>query len=167
MCKKLKQNYCKNLYTNQPNTMLQYYIICVGDGNNFKNNSKNSIWAVKSRQISFLTHVKKGDKLWFIKYREKGDREHGKLLAVADFVSKNIRVIGPNNDELGWDDTGGFCDVEIHFNNLYNLSNHDLYTGLKYQNAICPHEHIDTTLLINLSIEYEYISRYSMITRTL
>lgn len=97
--------------------MSNHYILRVGDGNNFKNGSNVSIWAVNSRNKSFLKKVKEGDKLWFVKNKEKGDIHNGKIIAVADFVSKNERVIGPliaitpSNDELKWDEKGGFCDV--------------------------------------------------------
>lgn len=138
----------------------KYYIICLGNGDNFKNNSNNSIWAVNSRQVSFLNKVKKGHKLWFIQHNSK-------IIAVADFISKNKRVIGSNNNELGWDDKEDFCDIEIHFNNLYNLTNSNLFISQKYPNAICPHEHINWNVLASLAIEYEYISKYSIITRTM
>ena len=153
--------------------MSNHYILRVGDGNNFKNSSNVSIWGVKSRNKSFLKKVKEGDKLWFIKNKEKGDIYNGKTIAVAEFVSKNERVIGPlisitpNNDELGWDDKGEFCDVEIHYNNLYNLTDCNLFTGQNNQTTICEYDNIKDGLLVNLIVEYEYISKYSKITKTM
>jgi hypothetical protein len=153
--------------------MSKHYILRVGDGNNFKNSSNVSIWAVKLRNKSFLKKVKEGDKLWFVKNKEKGDIYNGKIIAVADFVSKNERIVGPlisitpNNDELGWDDKGGFYDVEIHYNNLYNLTDCNLFTGQNNQTTICEYDNIKTGLLVNLIVEYEYISKYSKITKTM
>lgn len=153
--------------------MSKHYILRVGDGVNFKNSSDVSIWAVKSRNKSFLKKVKEGDILWFVKNKEKGDMYPGKIIAVANFVSKNQRIVGPliaitpNNDELGWDEKGGFCDVEIHYNNLYNLTDCNLFTGQNNQTTICEYDNIKDNLIVNLIVEYEYISKYSKITKTM
>ena len=153
--------------------MQNHYILRVGDGNNFINSSNISIWGVKSKNKTFLKKVKEGDKLWFVKNKEKGDIYYGKIIAVADFVSKNERIIGPlieitpTDDELGWDDKGLFCDVEIHYNNLYNLTDCNLFTGQKNQTTICEYNNIKDELLINLIIEYELIIKYSKITKTM
>jgi hypothetical protein len=148
--------------------MSKHYILRVGDGINFTNSSNvYNTWAVKSRNKSFLEKVKTGDKLWFIKNKTKGDIHAGKIIAVVDFVSKNDRVIGPlisttpDNELLGWDDKGGFCDIEIHYNNLYNLTDCELYTGQKFQTTVCEYDNIKEGLLVNLVIEYEYICKYS------
>ena len=60
--------------------MLKHYILRVGDGNNFKNSSNVSIWAVNSRHKSFITKVKEGDKLWFVKNKEEGQIFNGKII---------------------------------------------------------------------------------------
>jgi len=130
-----------------------------------------SIWAIKSKYKTFLKNVKVGDKLWFVKNKEKGDVYNGKIIAVVDFVSKNERVIGPllsttpNNDDLGWDEKGGHCDIELHYNNLYNLTDCNLFTGQKGQSTLCHYDNIKEKLLVNLIIEYEYISKYSKVTK--
>lgn len=153
--------------------MSKHYILRVGDGNNFKNSSNVSIWGVKSRNKSFLKKVKEGDKLWFVKNKEKDDDKNGKIIAVADFVSKNERDIGPlisitpNNDELGWDKKGDFCDIEIHYNNLYNLTDCHLFTGQNNQTIICDYDNIKKSLSVDLIVEYENICKYSKITRTM
>ena len=151
--------------------MLKHYILRVGDGNNFKNSSNVSIWAVNSRSKSFITKVKEGDKLWFVKNKEEGQIFNGKIIAVADFVSKNERIIGPliaitpTNNELNWDNRGGFCDIEIHYNNLYNLSDCELFTGQNNQTTISDYDNIKNNLLVDLNVEYKYISKYSKITK--
>lgn len=151
--------------------MSKHYILRVGDGNNFKSSSNVSIWAVKSRYKSFLQKVKEGDKLWFIKNKERNDTYNGRIIAVANFVSKNERCVGPlisitpNNDELGWDEKGGFCDIEIHYNNLFNLTECNLFTGQKNQTTICEYDNIQDGLLLDLITEYEYICKYSKITK--
>ena len=141
--------------------MPNHFILRVGDGINFKNSSKHSTWAVKSRYISFLENVKEGDIFT------------GKIIAVAEFVSKNKRDTGPllsltpTDDELGWDKLGKYYDVEIHYTNLYNLTDCKLFTGQKNQTTICEYDKIKEGLLLNLIVEYEYVSKYSKITRTM
>lgn len=151
--------------------MVKHYILRVGDGNNFINSSNVSIWAVNSRYRSFITNVKEGDKLWFVKNRVEGQIFNGKIIAVADFVSKNERIIGPlitltpTNSELNWDDIGGFCAIEIHYNNLYNLSECELFTGQNNQTTICDYDNIKHNLIVDLDVEYKYILKYSNIRR--
>lgn len=145
-----------------------YHILRVGDGNNFRNSSHRSIWAVKETKTGFVNNVKEGDILWFIRNKVKGQKGNGKVIAVATFVSKNKRVIGPllsitpTNDELGWDEKGGFCGVELHYKNLYNLTDCKLFTGQKNQTTIC--EYSNCKLSVNLVVEYEYICKYLQIT---
>ena len=151
--------------------MVKHYILRVGDGNNFINSSNVSIWAVNSRYRSFITNVTEGDKLWFVKNRVEGQIFNGKIIAVADFVSKNERIIGPliaitpTNNELNWDNRGGFCDIEIHYNNLYNLSDYELFTGQNNQTTISDYDNIKHNLIVDLDVEYKYILKYSNIRR--
>ncbi len=151
--------------------MAQHYILRVGNGKNFVNSSHLGIWVVKSKNKTFLASVKEGDILWFVRNKESCDISTGKVIAVVQFVSANKRNIGgplisitPDNDELGWDEMGGDCDIEIHYNNLYNLTNCSLYTGQNNQTTICAYENVKERLLVNLIVEYEYIVRYSNIT---
>ena len=46
--------------------MTKYYILRVGDGDNFANSRNLKMWAIQSRYKTFLKKVKTGDKLWFI-----------------------------------------------------------------------------------------------------
>jgi hypothetical protein len=142
--------------------MSNHYILRVGNSNNFKNSSNVSIWAVKPRNKSFLKKVKEGDKLWFVKNKEKCDIHNGKIIAVADFVSKNKR--DRTDDELNWDKKGANYTIEIQYNNLYNLTDCNLFTGQNNQTTICEYNHVKNELLVNLITEYEYIYKYSKIT---
>jgi len=150
--------------------MTNHFILRVHDGKNFMNSSSQSIWAVKSKNKSFLNKVKEGDKLWFIKKKEKNDINTGKIIAVVDFVSKNNREIRPlisitpNNTELGWDDKGGFCDIEIHYTNLYNVLECNIFTGQKNQTTVCDYDNLKEKLLVDLDSEYENIVKYSKVT---
>jgi len=114
--------------------MPNHFLLRVGDGNNFRNSSNVSTWAVKQRNKSFLKQAKEGDKLWFIQ-KKKGDINNGKIIAVADFVSKHERVTGPllsitpSNDDLGWDDKGGFCDSDREPNKKKRFYCEDCFCG--------------------------------------
>ena len=149
--------------------MAKHYILRVGDGENFRKGSEVNTWAVRSGNTGFLKNVNPGDKLWFITKKQKGDVHRGKIIAVADFVAKNMRVFGPlistskTNEDLGWDEKGGVCDVEIHYNNLYNLTECKLFTGQKNQTTISAYDNFKERLLVNLEVEYEYICKYSKI----
>jgi hypothetical protein len=146
--------------------MSNNYLLRVGNGNNFMNSVPLSIWACKSKYKTFLSNVKEGDKLWFIRNKQKGSPHNGKVIAVADFVCKNKRETGPlvsitpDNEELGWDQVGDTCDIEIHYTNLYLLNECNLYTGQNGQSAVVEYEHIKEKCLVNLCVEYEYIVKY-------
>ena len=151
--------------------MEKHYILRVGNGNNFINSSDKFVWAINSKYKTFLKTVKPGDKLWFVRKKEKKDTEYGKIIAVANFVSKNQRepgpllAITPTNEELGWDKKGDDCDIEIKYNNLYNLTECNLFIGKHIQTTICQYDNIQKGNLTNLIVEYEYIIKYSKITR--
>ena len=142
------------------------WLLRVGDGGNLKRSSKFRIWGVSSRIAvgkHFIENVKPGDRLWFVK-----SKSHGKLVAVATYRSHNIREFGPlidvslSNEELGWSDpSGGDCDVEIHYSELYGLSNCELLTHIKGPATIRKY---DEKCRVNLAVEYSYIVRYSRVT---
>lgn len=147
-----------------------HYLLRVGDGINFMNSSNKGIWAVKSWNKSFLKNVKEGDILWFIRSKKPEDISTGRIIAVATFHTKNERIFGPlistaTNDELGWDEKGVNCDIEIHYTNLYNLLSCQLFTGQRGQQVITNYHKIKDDLLVNLIVEYEYICKYANITK--
>ena len=141
------------------------WLLRVGDGENFKRSSRYRIWGISSKWKTFLQDVKPGDRLWFVK-----NNSQGKLIAVATYRSHNLREFGPlidvslNNEELGWvdqSDKGGDWDVEVHYSDLYGLSECDLLTHIKGQTTIRKY---DETCRVNLAVEYSYIVRYSRVT---
>lgn len=111
----------------------EHYLLRVGDGNHFRSSAPKFIWGVhnKTAMKGVLNRLKKGDILWFVLGASKG-----KLLAVAEYVSHNERVTGPlvalteTNEELGWTETHGNWDVEIHYKGLKFLDI-DVLTGIK------------------------------------
>lgn len=147
--------------------MTTHWILRCGDGENLKNSSKYKIWGISSKisvNKHFLKNVKPGDILWFVK-----SKSQGKLVAVAIYRSHNSRVFGPlidisrTNEELGWTGSGKdwTADIELHYSDLYGLSNCELLTHIKGPATIRKY---DEKCRVNLPIEYSYIVRYSKVT---
>jgi len=147
--------------------MNTHWILRIGDGKNFTNSSKYKIWGINSTSSLGKYFVKEGDILWFVK-----SKSHGKIFAVATFVSQNKRQIGPlidismTNDELGWagDGVEWTCDTEIHYSNLFGLSNCDIFANIKGCATIRKY---DEKIELNLPDEYQKILKYSKITTQL
>jgi len=138
------------------------WILRAGDGENFLNSSDYRIWGINSSLKCgkhFLKNVKQGDRLWFVTSNSKG-----KLIAVGTYKSHNERVLGPlvnttmTNEELGWTGEGPdwTSETEVHYTNLYLLSNCNLLTHLKGNVTIRKY---NKKCSINLPTEYENILR--------
>ena len=146
------------------------WLLRVGDGNNLVRSSKHKIWGIQSSNSFgkfFIRTVKPGDRLWFIK-----SKSQGKVLAVATFCLHKKRELGPliditlTNEELGWDnvDTDWTSDTEIHYTDLYNVSDCELLTHIKGTSTIRIY---NAKCLVDLACEYTYISKYSKVSLTL
>ena len=139
----------------------KHWILRVGDGENFVKGNPRCLWAVKDSHKSFLENVKQGDKLWFIK-----SGSNGQILAVATYCSHTKRQIGElinlslTNAELGWDDNHN-SDTEIHYTDLYNVSDCNLLTHIKGAVTIRKY---NEKCQVNLPIEYANICRYRKVT---
>ena len=143
------------------------WLLRVGDGENLKNSSKYRIWGISSKISTnkhFLKNVNPGDRLWFVK-----SKSQGKLVAVATYRSHNSRDFGPlidislTNEELGWSGSGEdwSADIEIHYSDLYGLSDCELLTHIKGAATIRKY---DEKCRVNLAVEYSYIVLYSRVT---
>ena len=144
----------------QPNN----FLMRISDGKNFKASSIDHTWGIDSRTSAgkgFLADVKPGDKLWFIK-----SGSNGQILAVATYCSHTKRQIGElinlslTNAELGWDDNHN-SDTEIHYTDLYNVSDCNLLTHIKGAVTIRKY---NEKCQVNLPIEYANICRYRKVT---
>ena len=137
------------------------WIIRVGDGDHFRNSSKMHIWGIKSKNKSFINEAIAGDKLWFIESKTRG-----KIIACAELVKFAERILGPliaitrTNEELGWTKTDGDWDTEVHYKNLYNLSECDLITEIK---GACVIRKYNSNCKVNLPEEHPYIKKYCKI----
>lgn len=150
----------------QPENNVNHYIFRVGDEECFVNSRNKHIWAIRSSYKTFLKNVKIRDVLWFVRNKQIEDIHSRKVIAVANFVSSNDRIIGElistlTNEELGWDDAGKYCGTEIHYNNLIDLTNCKLFTGQKWRTVVVNYDNIKEKLLVNLRTDYEYICKYS------
>jgi hypothetical protein len=142
------------------------WLLRVGDGENLRRSSRYRIWGISSRISAgkhFVKNVKPGDRLWFVK-----SKSQGKLIAVATYRSHNFREFGPlinvslTDEQLGWfDPSGGDCNVELHYSDLYGLSDCDLLSHIKGPTTIRKY---DEKCRVNLAVEYSYIARYSNVT---
>ena len=94
-----------------------------------------------------------------------------KVIAVATFAKTRERIIGPlidltaTNEELGWTNTVGVWNTEVHYDDLFNLTECDLLTGIKgaatvriYKKDKCD---------VDLPAEYHNIIRYSKIKKSM
>jgi hypothetical protein len=143
---------------------MNHWIIRIGDGKNFINSSNKNIWGINSNNSNnkyFLKYVKKDDILWFIK-----NKSNGKILAMATFKSVHKRELEPlinltlDNTELGWDNISNI-DIEIHYENLYNLNNCNLLTNIRGMSTIRKYD--INKIYIDLDNEYNNIIKYSSI----
>ena len=137
---------------------MRHYILHIGDGKHFNSSSIKNIWGINSSHSfskSFILNVKEGDILWFVISKSKG-----KLVAVSTFTKLNKRILGPlinishTNEELGWTEINGKWDIEIHYKNLYNISECELYSEIK---GACGIRKYNDKCKINLPIEYNNI----------
>jgi hypothetical protein len=144
-----------------PNNFLHY----IGDGVHFNASSSKNIWGINSKHSGakgFLTTVREGDLLWFVK-----SKTNGQLVAVATFTGTNKRILGPSiertltNSELGWDKSEGEWDTEVHYKDLYNLTNCNLISEIKGAAVIRLY---NDKCKVNLITEYPHIVRYSKVT---
>ena len=147
--------------------MTNDWIMRVGDGVNFRNSSDDHIWGIRSKNVMFLSSVQQGDRLWFV-----ANGGQGQVIAVATYRVHNRRDLGPlinltkTNAEFGWDNIGPNCDMEIHYTGLYNLTETELYTHIKGQTSVRRFAN-NGACAVNLPVEYDYIVRYSRVSRNM
>jgi hypothetical protein len=148
--------------------MPNHFLLYVGDGDHFVSSSTKCIWGIdakKSYGKGFLSSVRDGDLLWFVKSKSRG-----LIIAVATFTGTKERVLGPlialtpTNEELGWVKTEGDWDTEVHYKDLYNVSACGLYSELKGASVIRSY---NDRCMVNLPVEYSNIVRYSKITNSM
>ena len=148
--------------------MPNHFLFRIGDGQHFISSSKMFIWGIKSNNSCgkmFMNTAKEGDLLWFVK-----SKTNGQIVAVATFTCVKKRILGPiiplslTNEELGWDKTPGEWDTEVHYTDLFNLTECNLISEIKGTSTI--RKYTDKCM-VDLPSEYKYIVRYSKITKSM
>lgn len=148
--------------------MPTHWILHIGDGIHFNASSSKSIWGMNSTHSTvkgFLSRVTKGDLLWFVK-----SKTNGQIVAVATFTGTKERILGPlieltlTNSELGWTETDGEWDTEVHYKDLYNLTDCNLISEIKGAAVI---RQYNDKCKVDLTVEYPYIVRYSKVTNSM
>jgi len=148
--------------------MPKHFILRIGDGVHFNSSSTRSIWGITSKYSfakGFISSAEEGDLLWFVKGQSKGQ-----IVAVATFTGTKKRVLGPlinltlSNKELGWTETTGEWDTEVHYKDLYNLTHCEMYSEIKSPGGIRLY---NDKCKVNLPAEYINILRYSKITKSM
>lgn len=151
-------------------TMTTDWILRIGNGGNFISSSKYGIWGIQTITSSdgkyFTKNAKLGDRLWFVT-----GKSNGQIFAVATYCSHNERILGPlvdvtmTNDELGWTGEGPdwTSNTEIHYTDLYNVSELELLTHIKSPKTIRKY---NEKCRVELASEYpNIVVRYSKVTR--
>ena len=101
----------------------EHWIICVGDGKNFKN-SKYPFWGLKSGKYNNIKNkaltINEGDILWFLCNKSNDNKIIGmatftKLLDKRDEPLLQIETC--SCIDQGWDND--VWDIELHYTNLY------------------------------------------------
>lgn len=145
------------------------YLFRIGDGEHFMKSAPLNTWGIDSQTTLgkwFVKSVKPNDRLWFVKSKNKG-----LIVAVASFTCLKERVVGPlialtaTNEDLGWTKQEGKWDTEVHFKDLYNLSECDLKSEILCPSVIRVYN--EKQCKVNLPVEYGNIVRYSKISRTI
>jgi hypothetical protein len=146
----------------------KHWLLRIKDGKHFINSSRYSTWGINSTHpgfAKFLREVKEGDLLWFIKGGSKGQ-----AIAVASYKESKERMLGPlisitmTNEELGWNEEPGVWDYEVHYTNLYNLTECNMLTEIGGQIEVRLY---NEKCCVNLPHEYPYIVRYSKISTSM
>jgi hypothetical protein len=146
--------------------MVKHWILRVGNGVHFIKSQPFMRWGINSKHVNwvsnFIRQVRNGDILWFVK---KGK---GQILGVATFTHHCKRELGPlvavtpTNHELGWTENDGEWDIEVHYTDLFDVSNLKLLTEIKsplvgrLYNEKCK---------VNLPEEYFNIIKYSKVVK--
>ena len=150
--------------------MPQHFIFRIGDGTHFISSSSKYIWGINTNSKApfgkwFKSNAEEGDLLWFITGKSKGH-----IVAVATFTGTKERILGPlveltyTNSELGWTKTKGDWNTEVHYKDLYNLTQCNLFSEIRCTSTIMLYSE---KCKVNLPTEYPHIVRYSKVSNSM
>ena len=135
----------------------------VGDGYNFTKTCIRGLYGYNKKNYK-PENFEAGDILWFMTTKSKYH-----IIAVATFERFEYRQIGElvaiseTNEERGWVvDSNSTVDVDIYFNNIYNIYDIDLHLySMKGQTSI--RNYNPDKITENLYLEYDNIVKYSKV----
>lgn len=149
-------------------TMPTHWILRVANGVHFRKSQLYMRWGINSKHIdwapNFMRTVQPGDIIWFVKQGK------GQVLGVATFTRHCPRELGPliavtpTNSELGWTESAGEWDTEVHYTDLYDVAECNLLTRI--QSPLVGRRYSEKCA-INLPEEYPKIVLYSKVTKVL
>jgi hypothetical protein len=127
------------------------YIFRVGDASHLWSSERFNIWGFNTSTPGakyFISNVKPGDCLWFVKGASKG-----LIVAVAIYerAVKRVNGEGFSFEQLGWTNVPGSWDMDIHFNNFKKIDNMNLLSHIK--SPLNPRAY-DSKCLVNLPEMY-------------
>ena len=142
--------------------MPTHWILRVANGVHFIKSQSYMRWGINSKHINwapkFMRTVQPGDIIWFVKQGQ------GQVLGVATFTRHCPRELGPliaatpTNSELGWTESDGDWDTEVHYTDLYDVTECKLLTRIK--SPLVGRRYTEKCQ-INLPDEYPKIVMYS------
>ena len=144
---------------------VNYWLIRVGDGNNFKN-SKYPIWGVKRGKNGCIKSVvekfKPGDILFFITNKDNG----GKVIAIAEYTKfydrkdeSLIKINTVTNKEQNWKGNEAW-DIQIHYKNLYNSERQNIEICVQCAATILEYKTFKDRIKENLNKHYNNFKKY-------
>lgn len=144
--------------------MTEHWLLRVGDGEHFLASRRFRRWGVDSSHTNwvpnFMREVKPGDVLWFVR-----SGTGGRVIGVATFVRCCARELGPlvsvtpTNEDLGWTKTEGGWDTEVHYTDLYDVTECNILTHIK--SPLVGRKFNPSKCAVDLPREYENIVKYS------
>lgn len=143
--------------------MTNHWLLRVGDGVHFTRSQRYMCWGVNSKHVwvrNFLSNVRPGDVLWFIKSKTQGT-----AIGVATYTEHKLRILGPlialtpTNEDFGWTNVEGSWDVEVHYQDLYNIEDIGIHTRIKSPLVIRLFKY--DKVCVDLPAEHANIIRYS------
>jgi len=142
--------------------MITDWLLRIGDAKHFDSSSDKNIWGIVTSDPSnkyFISEAIPGDRLWFVKSQNRG-----LLYSVATFTHFKKRETGPllaftfTNEELGWTETSGNWDMEVHYTDHYNLADCEMYSEIKSPKVVRKY---NEKCKVNLCEVYPNIVKYS------
>ncbi len=137
---------------------MTHWIIRIASGSNFERSKHFQMFGLKEQMVSAIP----GDTLWFV---VSGNQQQA--IAVATFVSCRERNLQDllsgtySNIELGWTDGDQDWRYEIHYENLIDITNCNVFTQIVGQKVVRKYNSRTRNCAEELDRIYPQIVRFS------